>query len=319
MKKICGLLIMLLMSALFMFGCNGGGNNTTNQANPSGGNTGGGDNPTADGGNNTTADVTPANAGYLVINFDEGQTHMKAAGSSLPTPDKVRVVVRQRSSSTVTTSETDGQGDPIPGTETSTTVWTTTYKQIVDLVVPGSATIPVTQGTGYLVDIISYQAGSSRNVMLKYGNAQNIDIVSGQSTTVPIVLSPINATITTPASIDSGSAYMATANNNVFPLRSDKKNLRVSTTGTISDLFDYSSSFTSFQVTAPILAPTDSPKTIYCQGLFFIDDELLDPVKNPATDVWSKWTYYYPNPNFSDPAVSATVTPPGAISINVTL
>jgi hypothetical protein len=308
MKKLFGLSILMLITALLLFGCSGG--NGGNDANPAGYSS-----VDPEGGNGPTAST-----GFLLINFVHGQTPVKAPPSrtaTLPAPDKIRVVVRNGISSTIVTTDYDAEGEPI---SSSTTVWATTYKQIADIAVPGSASIPVDHGTGYLVDIISYQSGA-RNVILKYGNARNINIVSGQSTTVFVTLNPIDTTITAPASVDSGTAYTVAVNNNVFPLRRDTKNLRVSTGAAISDLFDYSGSLISFQLQAPILGWTDTPVSIYYQGLFFIDDELLDPVKNPATDVWSKWAYYYPNPTFPqpDPDVSTSVAPPGAFILNVTL
>jgi hypothetical protein len=302
MRKFAGLLllVLLLMFALLMIGCGHGGGGTT-AGTSSGGNGGGG--PVV--GNDTS------NMGYIMINFTQAPTQVKAskAGSTLPAATNARVVIRRFD--TDTTYDTDGNPVQTIGL---------VYKKIQDFVVPGSISpIPVPAANGYQVDIISYRTSSlsgSHKSMLKYGTTgPTVNVVSGSTSSVSLSVSPIDAGLTVPTTIPSGSAYTVSVNAGP-PLRNEK-NLRV-TSSVISDLFSYgtSTAVTSFDRTAPALNITDPAQNMYFQGLFFLNDDLLDP----ATESWQDWRYYEPNPaEFSDPQLTATVTPPGGITINVTL
>jgi hypothetical protein len=306
MRKFFGSAILVLITALLMLGCGvGGGGSAANPVEPPVGATGdgSGNNPATSGGGNFAA-------GYLVINFVDGQAHLRAASSSLPLADHVRIIVRKID--TVDTPEYDDDGNLIE----TTLVSTTTYKQIVDIAVPGTGTITLPPADGYTVDVLSYLAGT-RNLLLKSAQTPGVNIVSGVTTSLDITLLPIDTTITPPgADIASRSSYQVTINNNVFPLRSDKKNLKVSDAAITTILAYASGEDDSFLRTAPSLSVTDTNHDLFFQGLFFVDPALLN-----SDDVWSNWIYCYPNPTFStpDPDVKVHVTPPGQISINITL
>jgi hypothetical protein len=296
-RKGTFLLFVMLMAALLLSGCGSSGGGGT----------------AAGSGNNGGIVIGNASdsPGYIVLNFEGGlqrASALRSPSSTLPLPTKARVVIRQL----VTYNGIDEFGEPAVITETK-------YKQIVDvdLAIPGPTTIPVTPGTGYQVDVISYVisalAGDHKS-LLKYGNASGINIVSGVSTPVTITAVPFNAGLTVPAAIAAGSTYNVTVNYGGSPLRYEK-NLRV-TDGDITDLFTYNVSNVSFERTADALATGDPAKTKHFQGLFFLSDDLL----NSATESWNDWRYYEPNrAEFGDSEVTSTITPPGGVIINITL
>ncbi len=179
MKKT---LMLMLMSALLLFGCGGGGGTT---AGSSGG-------PGSTGDTGSAPGTASANDGFITLNFVEGPTStLHKVGSSLPTPDKIRVVVRKETTQTLLDPET---GDPF-------TVTTTTFKKVADFSIPpsGPAQMSVPADTGYSVDCISYMSDTHNNI-LKYGGSSaafpgGVPVTAGSSTPVSIALNAVNATI----------------------------------------------------------------------------------------------------------------------------
>jgi len=305
-------LVLLMMSVFLMCGCSGAGGGSTGTADNGG--AGGSTGTTTDNGGAGTADA--ARTGFITMNFVAGPQKgavLRAQGSSLPSPSEIRVVVRK----IITTAfdETNDVGEVVTVT-TSDTI----YRQIIDVVLANgeSSQIEVPQDTGYTLDAISYTSSGGRNVMLKYGTMSGINVTAGAATPVSITLDPIDARIAPQASVLSGAVLSVPVSNAGAPLRSGG-NLRVADSA-ISDLFSYNATLSSFQATAPTLAYTDSSRTLYFQGLFFLADAFLDPIAHPATDNWQNWTYYYPNPTFSNPdaPVTCTVTPPGVVDVTIT-
>lgn len=283
MNKLRGLVV--LGSALFLFGCGGGGTTTTSSNIG-----GGGSNPTA-----------VSNPGYVTINFSQAPKSnqvIKAASSpTLPTANWVRVVIRNF-------------GTYVD--ENDNTITYTTYKDVedFDLSATTSATIPIPQANGYRIDVISYYKTANNNALLKLGSQVDVNITAGITTSVTINMALINAQIALPSSIISGTPYSATVTTGGFPLTGG--NLRVSSSA-IVDAPAYSSTiFGALTQTGASLPVGSVSITQYFQGIFFLDAACLK-----ATDSQTLWTYYYPNPSYGDPAVSATLLSPGGIDITI--
>ncbi len=291
-RKISAAALLMLVFALLMFGCGSSGGGDTSAGGVTGNNGG------------VVIGKASDNPGYVMFNFNLGTTSessavMKSASSSLPLAQWARVVIRH--STTVS--------DPEIGDYTITD-----YKQIqdFDLSLSTTATMTVNPGTDYSVDVVSYLKNPDHNTLLKHGST-TVSVVSGQTTQASITAAPFDVGLTPPNPIAAGSAYVVSWNTGTS-LRSEK-NLRFSA-APVTDLFAYNPANSSFQLQAPALNVTDPPSALYFQGLFFLSDDLL----NPLTESWQYWRYYEPNPaEFSDSQLTSTVTPPGAITIDVTL
>lgn len=298
-RKISVMALMMLVATLMMFGCGssggGGSTDTTTSVGGSSGDNGG-----------IVVGGALYNSGYIMFNFQQEPSKVSAimknaSYSTLPTAQWVRVVIRHIAV----------LSDPDVGDYTIMD-----YKQIqdFDLSLGTTATMAVNPGSDYQVDVISYLKASDHNTLLKHGNKTGIVVVAGQTTLVSIITAPFDAGLAPPNPIASGATYVVQSNYGGAPLRNEK-NLLVSDTA-ISGVFAYDAKYSSFVRTAPVLTVGDTSKTIYFQGLFFLADDLLDPAK----DNWQNWRYYEPNPTeFGDSQLTSTITPPGAISIDVTL
>jgi len=298
-RKISIMAFLMLVVALLMSGCgslDGSSGTTTNVGSGSGDNGG------------IVIGHSSANPGFVVLNFHQGSSKasvLSSVFSSLPSPQWARVVVSHMSTNT----------DQYTG-ETYTV---TDYKQIidVDLSISTTTSMPVPPNAGYQVDVVSYLKSSDHRTLLKYGKATGINIIGGQTTIVSITAVPFDAGLTPPISIASGALYNVAVGFGESPLRYER-NLLVSYGTQITTVPAYSAiaPFPSFQRTANALTVADSVQTVYFQGLFFLTDDLL----NPAKESWQDWRYYEPNPaEFGDAQVTSTLTPPGAITIDVTL
>jgi hypothetical protein len=297
-RKISIMALLMLVVVLFMSGC--GSLNGSSQTKPNVG-SGSGDN------GGIVIGESSANPGFIVLNFQQGSSKalvLSSVFSNLPSAQWVRVVVRHFTTGT----------DPEIGDFT-----VTDYKQItdVDLSLSTTTSIPVPPNDGYQVDIVSYMRFPDHKTLLKYGKATGVNITAGLSTTVPIIAVPVDAGLTPPTSIASGTFYVVAINFGDSPLRNEK-NLFVSYDTPITTVSAYSNiaPFPSFQRTANSLNVADSAQTLYFQGLFFLSDDLL----NPTIESWKDWRYYEPNfAEFGDAQVTSTLLPPGAIIIDVTL
>jgi len=318
MKRIAVLVVLLMMSAFLMYGCGHGGGSSA----------GTGDNGGTTGGNNggTPVGNDTAAPGYITINFAQSARasslrSISTATANLTGAPSARVAIRQVG--IVVIGADEFTGDPIFGT-------VTTYKKVVDISTTGSSSIPVAPGTGYTVDVITYRLSSStapaHNSMLQYGVVSNVTITGGQTNSLTIALSPIDAALH-PATPTVGSSLAAIGSSPAvtnmfsvsysttgFPLRAER-NLRVSAPGvTLSGLYDYAPSLTSFTSAAPILTSGGGDQALDLQGLFFLDDDHLNPGEQ-----FTDWRYYEPNyPDLSDSHVTITVLQPGAVGVIVT-
>lgn len=303
MKKLRGL--VLLGSALFLFGCGGGGTTTTSSYTGSTGGTTG----TGGGGGGTTGAT-----GTITINFVQPTTttaanspRLLATASAQPAANYVRVLIRNIS--------TDDVGTVMVN-----------YSKIVNVdlttsATSASATVPA--GPGYAVDVISAYSldHGIHNKMLKYGNVADVTVNPGVNSAIPITLQKIDTTLTVPAAVPTGTTYYLAVSKLAFPLGTANY-YRTATSAFTDNAFTTGTPITLANIflTADTIANATDPSIVhYFQAVFSIDSAFLDPAV--ATDVAANWTYYYPDLTLTpaDPSVSTTVQPPGNLPITVTL
>jgi len=270
------LIFLLSLSVLFVFGCGGGGGG------------GVGDNAGEGGG-----DYTGSDAGFITLQF--GQPDAPGEVSALATSANwARIVIRKLT--------TIYHVDPEYGDWIEVR---TDYKDVYDLSIPGTATIPVPPGEDYRIDILTFNRSGALNDIYQHGFTEGVDIVPGDITTVTITLGTVTPTLTGPGSVASGAPYNFSLNAS-FPLRSGGY-VAVNTTGTGSyptvTLGPGLTLSASPSFTAPTLGMSDTERTAYYTGYFFLDDSLLD-----TGDLWYNW-------HFGPVQGTFTIVPPGGIII----
>jgi len=302
MKKLRGLVI--LGSALFLFGCGGGGTTTTTSNS--------GSNPdSTNGGPVGYITIKLSNNGPRTLNFAHYST--PTTTPVLPLADSLRVVIKNNALVPVTTQGFDDNGDPITNTthvlkEVTRIVkdYDLTYDAVNGYAIVGGATVPVPPGDHYTVEVLSSDKvkDASNNVvghtMLKYGNSGEFQVTGGATATPAITVTAIAPAITPPMSgILSLNPYTVSLTKpaeirNTWYL---EQSLSPITSLYLYNPADTAGNGTGITLTALFLANNTPTQQLYLQGLFFIDDSLLDSTEiNDANKTWTKWTLNYPNP-----------------------
>lgn len=303
MKK--ALVLVLLLSGLFLYGCGlGGGTNASSNDSTSSSNPGGSGGGSQSGSNSV-----------FTLNIVDDAAGVKAAArhtspGSPPSATDVRVVIR--SFGTVTTNQevcqTDELGDPIPGTCTTVPVvtYTTIYNDIQDVPYSGTTvSIGIPEGTGYTLDVITSKLESSNHSILKYGQATDV-AVGPSNTSATITIKTIN-TILNMAVADSvvAKGKFDVTLNDVLPFAPNYK-MTMSFTGFAPSVVSNSTNTCTF--TAPA---SYSSGTVYLQGEFTLDPSLL-----LATESNAQWTRLFPNASYGE-EVSSQLSPLWAVVVPI--
>ena len=309
--------LLLSLVALLMVGCGGGGGTTTSSNGIPGGDTGGG-------GGTPTGPV-----GYITVVLPEGTKGpatlvpvRSGAPSFQSLRNMFRVVVKRMD---VVPSE-DEEGNPI-------TINVEAFRVVKDSLSTEAVTIAVPAGSGYVVEVLTYNLPSGGTVrsMLEYGKTAAFDVVPGDNPGQPLTLTPVSTFITMTiqdnvtraavTNVTSGFPYNVnlvktvplrqkyylgqTANAASWPIASF-------VVGYDTDLGVHMLTASNVSFTAPTVVETSN---LYLQGQFFIDDSLLsaqERVTNPP--VWPNWRINCPDPAYNE-QVGVPLLQPGIISI----
>jgi len=300
MKKV----IYLLLATMLMVGCSGGGGTTTSSTDIPGGTTGGG---TGGGGGTFTGPV-----GYITVTLPEGvkgPTTMVPVRSGAPTFQSLRNMFRVVVKRMDVVDTTDEEGNPI-------TINVEAFRVVQDSLSTQSVTIAVPAGTGYVVEVLTYNLSGTIRSMLEYGKTDPFNVVPGNNPGQPLTLAAVSTFITmtvqdnvTKVAVDNvttGFPYNVNVVKTV-PLRQKFYLTQTANTTTwpiASFVVGYDTNLGVNMLTASnvsfIALPVAVASNLYLQGQFFIDDSLLsaqERVTNPP--VWPNWRINWPDPAYN--------------------
>jgi hypothetical protein len=185
-----------------------------------------------------------------------------------------------------------------------------TYKQIQDIVIPGSGTLTIPIASGYTFELVTYITGTT-NLMEEYAVTPNVQIQAG-SNDVLLSLNPIGVGLPVPASLTTAQSYSVSVNyTNPSPLQSLWR-LTAQTADYTKPLHVSGSSSSTNVITMVAPINNNRPCTLYFQAEFYAKSSLLNTGEN-ATN----WAFVYPNPLWGDAAISTPVTvPSGTVTIS---
>ncbi len=192
------------------------------------------------------------------------------------------------------------------------------YKLIVDLTIPGTASISIPIATGFTFEMVTYTVATAQtgtfNNMEEYAVTPNVAIVAGNNT-ITLTLVPITVGLTVPASLNSGQTYSAVYSlltPSTSPFQTGWR-LRAQTTNITSVLHltgSYSAT-NSINMVAPVNG--NQPATVYFQSEFLIKPSLVK-----TGELSSNWSFVYPNPLWGDLPISAPMSvPSGTVTITL--
>lgn len=230
--------------------------------------------------------------GSLEVRLEQGNTVMSslvapsasglAAAVVAPTPTFVRVVVRN-------------PGLSINGK---------TFQAIADSALPADINFALPVATGYIVDAITYVKSGSINRMIQHGQATGVNIALDTITPVTLTMAPITVSITLPASVEQSSLFDVVSTFPTPTPLNPRWLLTIKTAPITTQLHMGGGSITD--VHTGIKAPASFVSgTLYAQGEFFINSNLVDPTKGES---YLSWTFNFPNPTWGDPQLSTPLT-----------
>ena len=221
-------------------------------------------------------------------------------------------------------------------------------KVIVDGAIPASRqlnglTFPVANGytfelVMYIPDTVKPANSVAVNRLLQYAKTTGINVTAGAAVTVNLLLQPIQATLSLPATVYSGAALGVTSNfpSQPTPLQSSYNLVQATYSSAVKHAVHASGTLLPNHA-ADKAAIVLAPGTLYVQGEFFINTSLLDlsgtgtilNASNTANTIAhaaesnTNWTFNYPNPDFGDninlaEAVLTTVGVPVTIPVGNT-
>ena len=285
MKK--ALALAMLLSGLLLYGCGSGGGTDSNTSSDTGG-----------GSQSGSATVFTLN---LVDSDQNKNTIRTSIMGNLPSATDVRVVIR--SFATVTTDtlvcEFDENDAVIPGTCTIVPVasYTEVYKDIQDVAYSSNIQVGIPAGTGYTLDVITSKLESGDTTthnILKYGNLTNVDIVSGQTNSATIVMTPLSDILNmTVADVVTSKTKFTVTLNNVLPIATVYKM-------TMSFGADAPSVVSNSTNTCTFTAPVSyTSGTISLQGTFTLNQSFLG-----QSDQTTEWTRLFPLASYNEQVYS---------------
>ena len=185
------------------------------------------------------------------------------------------------------------------------------YKQIVDLSIPGSTQLTIPIASGYTFELVTYTSGTP-NMIEEYAITQNVQIQAGNNT-VTLTLSPIAVGLTVPASLNTNQTYTVLA---TFPTPTALQptwRLSVQTTNYTGPLHMAGTGASSPLLTLTAPVNNNQPATLYFQAEFFLKSSLLN-----TGESYLNWSFVYPNPAWGDPAISTPLlVPSGTVTITL--
>jgi len=254
------------------------------------------------GSGSTSPAAGPASTGNIQISMHPGSPSLadtleaqpQTQTGTLPEPTTIRFVVTN------------------PGTG---------FSSLEDIPVANTQTvdIPVPEANGYVLDVISSKAdpASQEYLMLKSAEATGINVAANTTTSVTMVLAPLSATITPPATASEGDSIQiacttpACCESQLILFTSTAPFPGYTQTEAATGWFGTgTSSLTA--LTAYDGGGNAVPGNMYFQGFFYLKPAL-------ATESGPMWIYVYPNPSYGDAQVGCPLTvPSGGISVGVT-
>lgn len=300
MKK--ALLLAMLLSGLLLYGCGSHRGTDSNTSSDTGGNGGG-------------SQSGPITTFILkLVDSDQNQKNIRTSTfGALPTATDVRVVIR--SFATVTTDTqvcpTDDNGNPTGGACTTVPIasFTEVYNDIQDVPYSSSIQVGIPAGTGYILDVITSKLESGTTTthnILKYGNLTNVDIVTGQTNSAQIVMTPLSSILnmTVADSVTSKTKFDVSVNN-ALPIAPNYK-MTMSFGANAPSVVSTSTNTCTF--TAPV---SYTAGTISLQGTFTLNSSFLG-----KSDQTAEWTRLFPIASYNEQVYSSmnpliVVTIPG--------
>jgi hypothetical protein len=297
MRKALMLVLLLLSSGLFLYGCGSGGSNNPVATNPGGGS-------------------QPSSANAFTLNLADGVNSLAGltiAGVTPPATD-VRVVIRQFAvvTSTIEVCQYDDNDNVIAGTCVNVPVTNNTevYRDIQDVAYPAtgsSVQVGIPAGT-YTLDVITSKLESGNHSIVKYGQIPNVVVAPGGSASV--IMKTVNDVLhmTVADSVTSKGTFYVTLNN-ALPFSPNYK-----MTMSYNDGIDPISTTTLNSTTSSctFTAPASFiAGTISLQGQFTLNPSFLNRFESPTL-----WTRLFPNAAYGE-QVTSTLNPLIAVTVPV--
>jgi hypothetical protein len=298
MRKALMLVLLLLLSGLFLYGCGSGGSNNPISTNPGG-------------------EAQPISANSFTLNLADGVNSLVGftiAGIT-PAATNVRVVIRQFAPVTTINyvCQYDENDELIPNSCVNVNVTTNTevYRDIQDVPYPASGSsvqVGIPAGT-YSLDVITSKLESGNHSIVKYGQIPNLIVAPGGSATVNMKTVNDILQMTVADSVTSKGTFNVTLNN-VLPFSPNYKMtmsfydsiLSSTSTSTVN------SAASSCTFSAPASFATGS---VSLQGQFTLNSSFLNRGESSTL-----WTRLFPNAAYSE-QVYSNLNPLIAVTVPV--
>ncbi len=251
-------------------------------------------------GSKTSAEA-PAAFGSIVLNLHSAEASIQEGGagvlptSNLPPATNIRFIVSNAS---------------------------TGFNSIQDIAIAGTATvnIPVPAANGYVLAAISSVEGFNYvHYMLKFAEVTGINIIANTNTPVTMVLQPLSASITTPATVSEGDPFSISLTA-PRPMQFFGY-MNTSTTPFLGITVGYNNppTFSSGTLTLNALTPRDANGTAIAGTMYFQAVYYINPAFTTGGNEWQQWAYVYPDPGRGDAPVTCHLTvPTGGLGVDVT-
>lgn len=239
----------------------------------------------------TEVTVDPTTSGVITFTLKPALPAQGLSGQALPTPTNVRVLVT----------------NPATG-----------FKVIKDVAVAATSTtvearVPAREG--YVVEAFSYLTKSQWDKrILKTGGVDNINVTTGQTSTVNVTLQPLQMTISLPTEVVAGNKFKATLTNKSSFLNLITYFRTSKDAFTRDDNFDISTApYTSTSDVEMNAPDSDAEGKLYVQTRSFIHERFA---MNGESIVM--FNYYSPSVDLGDaPATTVLKLPEGGIGIGI--
>jgi hypothetical protein len=299
MRKALMLVLLLLSSGLFLYGCGSGGSSNPVATNPGGGS-------------------QPNSGSSFTLNLADGVKSQSLAGFTIagttPPATDVRVVIRQFAPVTTISyvCQYDENDNLLPDTCVNVNVITNTevYRDIQDVPYPAtgsSVQVGIPAGT-YTLDIITSKLESGNHSIVKYGQIPNVIVAPGGSATVNMKTVNDILQMTVADSVTSKGTFNVTLNN-ALPFSPNYKMTMTYNDGVnpiSSTVVNSATNSDTFTAPASFIAGT-----ISLQGQFTLSPSLLNRFESPTL-----WTRLFPNAAYSE-QVYSTLNPLIAVTVPV--
>ena len=187
------------------------------------------------------------------------------------------------------------------------------YKQIQDITLPGSATLTLPVAAGYTFELVTYVVDGKINRLIEYASTQDVQILQSPAVnTVTLTLDYITMGLTVPVSLPVGQTYAVVAN---FPTPNPLHSIWALSTQTTNFTLPLHLHASTTSYHSDMLPPKNNnmPATVYFQAEFFLKPTMLN-----TNELFSNWSFVYPNPLWHSDTVSAPLlVPSGQVTITI--